>query len=212
LVHDGDARRHDSKDTTMRLPISRAFAAVMVLTPFSLPTEQLVTQPQSKIWVEGTSTIKSFTCTVPDFALAVAAEGNGAVAAVLGAQKAVRTVELTVPAAKIECGNGKMNDHLRDALKVAENPTIRFTLASYDVAKAGEGVQGSMRGSLALGGTQHPIDVKAVATDAGDGALRVIGGYEVAMSAYDLKAPSLMFGRIKVGDKVQVKFDLVLKN
>ena len=195
----------------MRLPIS-AFAAVMVLTPVTTMTEQLVTQPQSKMWVEGTSTIKSFTCTVPEFALTVNADGSGAVAAVLGGQKAVRSVELAVPTAKIECGNGKMNDHLRSALKAESNPTIRFTLASYDVAKGAEGVQGTMRGSLSLGGAQHPIDVTATATDAGNGALRVVGGYEVAMSAYDLKAPSLMFGRIKVGDKVQVKFDLVLKN
>lgn len=196
----------------MRFPITHAFAAVMVLAPVRMASEQLVVQPQSKVWVEGTSTIKSFQCTVQDFKLTVNAEGTGAVGAVLTAQKAVRTVELTVPAAKIECGNGTMNDHMRKALKVDENPTIRFTLASYDVAKAGDGVQGTMRGSLALGGAQHPIDISAVATDAGNGAMRIVVGYEVALSAFDLKRPSLMLGRIKVGDKVQVKFDLVLTN
>ena len=32
------------------------------------------------------------------------------------------------------------------------------------------------------------------------------------MRAFDLTPPSLMFGRIKVGDKVKVRFDLVLKS
>ena len=196
----------------MRPSVTRAFAAALILTPIGIPSEQLAVQPQSKMWIEGTSTIRSFQCAVPDFTLTVHAEGTGAVTAVLGGQKAVRTVDLTVPAAKMDCGNGKMNEHMLKAVKAEQNPTIKFTLASYDVAKAGDGVQGTLRGTLALGGAQHPIDVSAVATDAGNGAMRIVGGYEVALSAFDLERPSLMFGRIKVGDKIQVKFDLVLKS
>jgi polyisoprenoid-binding protein YceI len=200
------------REMNMRFPITHAFAAVMVLAPVRFAADDLVAQPQSRIWVEGTSTIKAFQCTVPNFTINVKASGAEAVSAVLAGQKAVRTVELTIPAAKIECGNGTMNEHMRTAIKAEESPTIRFTLASYDVAKAGDGVQGMVRGSLALGGAEHPIDVSAVATDAGNGAMRIVGGYEVALSAFDLKRPSLMFGRIKVGDKVQVKFDFVFKS
>ncbi len=194
----------------MRPSFTHAFAAVLALTPLRAG-EQLVVQPQSKIWIEGSSTIRSFQCSVPEFTLTVNADA-GAVSAVLGGQKAVKTAELTIPAAKMECGNGRMNEHMMKAVKGEEHPTIRFTLASYDVAKAGDGVEGTLRGSLSLGGAQHPIDVNAVATDAGNGSMRIVGGYEVALSAYDLERPSLMFGRIKVGDKIQVKFDLVLKN
>jgi hypothetical protein len=196
----------------MRSSITHAFAAVLVMAPIGFGSEQLAVQPQSRIWIEGSSTIRSFSCGVPEFTLAVNAEGTGAVSAVLAGQKAVKTVELTVPAARMECGNGRMNEHMLKAVKAEQNPTIRFTLSSYDVAKAGDGVQGTMRGTLALGGAQHPIDVTAVATDAGNGSMRIVGGYEVVLSAFDLERPSLMFGRIKVGDNIQVKFDLVLKN
>jgi polyisoprenoid-binding protein YceI len=197
----------------MRFPLPHAFAAAaMVLAPIRFAADDLVAQPQSRIWVEGTSTIKAFQCTVPSFTINVKSTGADAVNAVLAGQKGVRTVELSVPAAKIECGNGTMNDHMRTALKADESPTIRFSLTSYDVAKAGTGSAGTMRGSLALGGAEHPIDIDAKATEAGNGAMRIAGSYEVALSAFDLKRPSLMFGRIKVGDKVQVKFDFVLKN
>jgi len=197
----------------MRFQITHAFAAaVVVLAPIRIAADDLVAQPQSKIWVEGTSTIKAFQCQVPEFTISVKGTGAGAVSAVLAGEKAVRTVELSVPAAKIECGNGTMNDHMRTALKAVENPSIKFNLASYDVAKGTDAVKGTMRGWLALGGAQHPIDISAVATDAGNGAMRIVGGYEVALSAFDLKRPSLMFGRIKVGDKVQVKFDFVFKS
>jgi Uncharacterized conserved protein len=196
----------------MRSSITHAFAAVLVLAPMRISPEQLTVQPQSKIWIEGSSTIRRFQCQVPDFTLTVNADGTGAVAAVLGGDKAVRTVELTVPAAKIDCGNGTMNDHMRKALKAEENPSIHFSLASYDITKAGAGVQGNLRGSLSLGGAQHPIEIAATATDAGNGAMHLVGGYEVTLSAFDLERPSLMFGRIKVGDKVQVNFDLVLRS
>ena len=195
----------------MRYSYTHAFAAVLALTPLRAG-EQLAVQPQSKIWIEGSSTVRSFQCSAPEFTLSVNAEGASAVSAVLGGQKAVKTAELTIPAAKMECGNGKMNEHMLKAVKAEANPTIRFTLASYDVAKAGDGVSGTLHGTLNLGGAQHPIDINAVATDAGNGGMHIVGSYEVALSAFDLERPSLMFGRIKVGDKIQVKFDLVLKN
>lgn len=199
----------------MYMPVRYAIMALPLLLPLGGWThhaELLNPQPQSKLWVEGTSTVRGFQCSVPDFALSINADGTGAVAAVLSAQKAVHVVELTVPAAKIDCGNGKMNDHMREALKVADNPTIRFKLSGYDVARTAAGVDGTVRGSLSLGGTERPLEIVATATDAGNGALRVVGSYDLLLSAYQLKAPSLMFGRIKVGDKVQVKFDLVLKS
>lgn len=197
----------------MRLPLLYSLAAAALLTvPAATAVERLAAQPESKLWVDGTSTIKSFSCQVPDFTLNVNAEGADAVPAVLSGQKAVRAVELTVPAAKIECGNGTMNDHMRKALKVDANATIRFSLETYSVAASPKGAEGTMRGTLRLGGTDRPIDIAAVATDAGNGAMRVVGSYPLALSSFDLKAPTLMFGRIKVGDVVQVRFDLVLKN
>ncbi len=200
----------------MRLSIRSLSAAVFLLAPLSSASAQLATrlavQPPSKVWVEGTSTMRSWQCAVPDFSLTVRTEGAGAAAAVLAGEKPVRSVELSVPAMKMDCNNGTMNDHMREAMKAEANPVIRFTLTGYDVAKGGEDVQGTIHGTLSLGGVQHPIDVKAVATDAGDGAIRIVGGYDLSLSAFDLKRPSLFFGTLKVGDVVQVKFDLVLKN
>ena len=196
----------------MRLLITTAIATLLAAAPTSVAVERLVTLPQSRIWIEGTSTVKSFECKVPEFTLNVGAEGASAVAAVLAGQKAVRTIALTVPAARLDCGNGTMNEHMNKALKSDEHQAIRFSLDSYDVAKNGDGVAGDVRGTLELGGVKKPIVVTARGTEGENGALRVTGGYEVALSEFDLKRPSLMFGRIKVGDKVQVKFDIVLKN
>jgi hypothetical protein len=196
----------------MRLTALHAFAAFALVIPTRSAPELLVAQPESKLWVEGTSTMKSFSCKAADFTLSVKSESAGAIPAVLAGQKAVKTVELTIPTAKIDCANGTMNEHMRKAIKADENASIKFTLTTYDVAANAKGAEGVVRGTLFLGGSERPVDVTAIATDAGNGAMRVAGSYELALSAFNLKAPSLMFGSIKVADKVQVKFDLVLKN
>jgi len=171
--------------------------------------ELLTLQPESKLWVDGKSTIRSFSCAASDVGAVVDAVPNG-ITQVIAAQKGIRAVRITVPAEKLDCGNGTMNDHMRKAIKLNENPVIEFTMTSYDVSKAAEGVAGTLTGTLKLGGVTKTIEIPATAS-AENGSLHVIGGYALKMSDFDLTPPSLMFGRIKVRDEVNVKFDLLLK-
>ena len=172
--------------------------------------ELLTLQPESRLWVDGTSTIKDFTCKAGDVTAVIEASPN-AVAQVTAGEKGVRAVHLSVPAEKLECGNGTMNSHMRKALKLDDNATIDFKLSSYDVSKGAEGSSGTLKGTLSLGGVQKAISIAAVSKTEG-GALHVTGAYVLKMSDYDLTPPSLMFGRIKVRDEVSVKFDLLLKS
>jgi polyisoprenoid-binding protein YceI len=175
------------------------------------PSRELLTlQPESRLWVDGTSSIKSFSCKAGEVNAVVDATPNGIAQVVLG-EKGVRTVRVTVPAEKLECGNGTMNDHMRKALKVGEHKTIEFRLAGYDVGRGADGVTGPLNGTLDLGGVQKQIAIPAVGKSEGS-ALRVTGSYPLNMKEYDLKPPTLMFGRIKVGETVTVKFDLLLKS
>lgn len=189
------------------------FAAGLIGTTgaWKLYTEQLALQPTSKIWVEGTSTVKSFSCQANDVKATVEAPGSNAVARLMTGDKAVQTVDVVMPSAKLDCGNGTMNDHMRKALKVDAAPTIAFHVTSYEMNKEANGVAGKLTGTLSLGGETKTITVPATGVvDAG--ALHVTGSYQLTMSDYKLKAPSLMFGRIKVRDQVTVKFDLLLKS
>ncbi|MEP6730834.1 MAG: YceI family protein [bacterium] len=189
-----------------------SLSVILFVVPIARSSELLVAQPASKLWIEGTSTLKAFTCRAPEFTLKVNADGSGAVAAVLAGRRAVRTTELTIPSARLDCNNATMNEYMLKAIKANEHAAIRFSLTDYDVAANSKGAEGMVRGTLSLGGVEHPVAGAAVATDAGNGAVRIAGSYEIALSAFDLTAPTLMYGSIKVGDKVQVKFDMVLKN
>lgn len=169
----------------------------------------LVLQPQSKLWVDGNSTVRRFSCTAGVVQADVQAR-PGAVAAVLAGEKAVRTVEVRIPAARLDCRNGTMNEHMLKALKATEHAEIVFRVQSYDVAVVDGAVRGTLAGSLTLGGVTRAITIEAGGADAGPHALRVTGKHPLRLSDYGLKAPSLMLGTMKVDDTVTVGFDLVL--
>lgn len=198
----------------MRRNTPLALAALLGLLPAAIAWraagEPLTLEPQSRLWIDGKSTVRKFSCKAPVFTAAVEA-GPGAIAAVLAGTKAVRAVVVQVPAAKMDCGNGTMNEHMLKALKAKDAPTIEFKLGAYDVAKGGPGVQGTLNGTLTLGGQTRPVTLVAQAAEAAGGALHVTGSYTVKMTEFGLKPPTLMMGTMKVDEHVVVNFDLLLK-
>ncbi|HEX6058169.1 MAG TPA: YceI family protein [Gemmatimonadaceae bacterium] len=187
-----------------------ALAPVLVAWPAAMNTMSLETG--STLSVKGTSTVRSFECKASALEARVETVGPGAAVAVVAGEKAVIAAAVDVPAAKLDCSNGTMNDHMRKALKAKENPVIGFRVVSYDLARATAGTTVTMAGELALGGVTKPITVTATATETPDGMLRVAGTHEIKMTEFGLKPPSLMMGTMKVGDKVTVGFDLLLKD
>ena len=198
-----------------RAQVQATVALVTLLPALAAATRReapLDLQPESRLWVAGTSTVRAFQCQAPAFDAKVESSGADAVAAVLAGEKAVSTIEVTVPAEKLDCRNGTMNEHMRKALKAKEFPTVVFRAASYDLARTSDSVAVTLNGSLTLGGAEKPITVKAFAKARDNGTLVVAGTHEVRMKEFGLKPPTLMLGTMKVDEKVTVGFEVVLKN
>jgi hypothetical protein len=210
LVHHGDRimTRHTLR-TRLILPALTLIVALPVIGWNARP-ELLALQPESKLWVDGKSSIKSFSCSAADLTAVVDAVPNG-ITKVSAGEKGIRALRVTIPAEKLDCGNGTMNEHMRKAIKLSDNPTIEFNLSGYDVNKGADGVSGTLNGTLKLGGVTKAISIPATGKNEG-GALHVTGSYDLKMSDFDLTPPSLMFGRIKVRDELSVKFDVLLKS
>lgn len=199
----------------MRTNLKKTLLALAIIVPASgawtVANELLVLQPQSRLWVDGTSTIRSFSCKAGDVNAVVEANGPNAIPQLLTGDKGVKAVKVTVPAERLDCGNGTMNEHMRKAIKLNENKTIEFRLTDYDVSRGAEGISGTINGTLLLGGVTKPITMKAEGKGEG-GMLHITGSYDLNMTDYGLKPPTLMFGRIKVGQTVKVNYDLLLKS
>ncbi len=184
-----------------------AVAALLALSAWRPLLDSLTLKAGSRLWFDGTSTVRDWSCKAPQIDAAIDAE-SGATAAVLAGHKAVKTVTLTFPVAQLDCENRTMNGHMMKALNSDRHQTIRFSLTGYELATA-TAVTGSLQGTLLLNGQTRPITVPVTFASA-DGALRVTGSYPLKMTDWGVEPPKLMMGALKVGETVTVQFDLLL--
>lgn len=193
------------------LALIAALVAVPAAAAWTHYATTMSLRPESRLWVDGSSTLRSFTCKAAALEATVTATAADPAAAVVAGEKAITGVTFTVPALRLDCGNGTMNEHMFKAIRAKEHGTIEFRLSSYELARGPAGVVATLHGSLTLGGVTKPIVLRADAEEKGPGTLRVAGAHEITMSQYGLKAPTLMMGTLKVRDQVRVGFDLLLK-
>jgi polyisoprenoid-binding protein YceI len=162
----------------------------------------LTLDTQSKVWVEGTSTVRAYKCTAKsiDATLETGPEGTDAAVATL-----VKNAVIKVATAVLECGNGTMNEHMRKALKMTEQPFIAFALDSYALEPSG-----TLKGKLQIAGQEKEVQFPATITEE-NGAIRVTGSKQINMKEWGVKPPSLMLGTMKVNEMVTINFDVIVR-
>jgi len=192
----------------------RASLAIATLLPLMAASTRapLDVQPESQLWIAGTSTVRAFQCQAGTFDAKIESSGTSAVAAVLEGERAVSSVMVSVPVEKLDCRNSTMNEHMRKAIKASQFPTIVFRASTYELAKSSDGVAVTLNGTLTLGGVEKPITINAQAKPGDNGTLVVSGTREVRMTEFGLKPPTLMLGTLKVDERIKVGFDVVLKD
>ena len=191
------------------LAITAAALALIAATP-RVTTGSLILREGSKLWFDGTSTLRSWSCTADKIDATLSTPDESVVANTLDGKEVAGTVQVDFPVSKLECKNGTMNEHMRKALKATEHTTIRFALDTYELTRS-SAVAGALQGTLLLSGKTLPISVPVTFGTAADGALRVTGKVPVTMTEWGIKPPTLMLGSIKVGPIVTVNFDLQLQ-
>jgi polyisoprenoid-binding protein YceI len=198
----------------MTLKPIRASLAIATLLPLMAASTRapLDVQPESQLWIAGTSTVRAFQCQAGTFDAKIESSGTSAVAAVLEGERAVSSVMVSVPVEKLDCRNSTMNEHMRKAIKASQFPTIVFRASTYELAKSSDGVAVTLNGTLTLGGVEKPITINAQAKPGDNGTLVVSGTREVRMTEFGLKPPTLMLGTLKVDERIKVGFDVVLKD
>ena len=154
----------------------------------------------SRVWVEGTSTVHDWSCDADQITSAL----DAAVAS--GALSNISSLTVTVPVAGLECGNGTMNGKLRDAL--GSSP-IRFTLSNARVGTPNNGrFLVEANGQLTIKGVSRAQRIQAEGRVLDGGRFRFTGEVPVTMSQFGVDPPRAMMGTLRTGDRVTVKFDV----
>jgi polyisoprenoid-binding protein YceI len=172
----------------------------------------VVLQPGGELAIDGTSTVRDFTCKAPTVNARLTPGEAGGELGLETLAGALNDVVLEIPTGRLDCANGTMNEHMLKALQAQQHPTIRFQMSGYEAGAAKEGqVPLRIRGELTMAGASRPIELEGRATPTADGGLRVRGRYSLRMTDWGVRPPTLMLGTMKVGDSVVIRFDFVLR-
>lgn len=165
----------------------------------------------SRVWVEGNSTVRGFTCETEQLAGGVDIEETGPATRVADLPDRVTAMTLSVPVATLECGNDTMNRHMLDALQSEEHDAIRFTMTRSEVVADGAAGTVMLEGTLRIAGQEQPILLLGNMADTEDGKVSVKGYHELDMTTYGVRPPRLMLGTMRVHDDVIVHYELTLQ-
>lgn len=116
------------------------------------------------------------------------------------------------PAEGLKSDHSAMDRNAYKALKTSGNPNISFSFVSANVTTT-DGVNYMLRcqGKLTIAGTTVNTDLVATAKLNADKSITVSGSKKISMKDFNVEPPTFMFGTIKTGNDVTLKFSLNLK-
>jgi polyisoprenoid-binding protein YceI len=165
--------------------------------------------PDSKLWIDGTSNLHSWSCKADKIDAAIDMDAAAAASMNVAAPKAVKKVEVRIPVKTLHCNHGGMDGNVYKALKADDAPEISYILATLEAAPEGkDDFKLQTTGTLTIAGKQNTIAMVVEAVRLPDGTIRAKGVVPVKMTDYGIQPPTAIFGRLKTGDEVKVNFEL----
>lgn len=174
----------------------------LLAAPFS-KAQQLTIAEDSRMTIEGTSTLHGWTCEVGEI------RGQITMGTAPGE---ISAAAVSVPSAAIDCDNATMNKKAAQALNVDAHQTIRYLLGKADVQREGGTLRVDAAGTLELAGTKKQVTVRLVGEPVPDAGFRFTGTLPIRMSDFGIDPPTAMLGTIRTGDDVTVEFEIVARD
>ncbi|HEY3134112.1 MAG TPA: YceI family protein [Gemmatimonadaceae bacterium] len=190
--------------------ISALMAAAASASAQSASAIRLRLDPGTQLTIEGTSTLHDFHCKTDKINAYVDVD-PGYTKDLTKVARPIAAVKVNIVVKTLACGNGQMDRNMYNTLKADENELIKYTLSGYDIldgTASPSSFVANTSGTLVIAGKERPIAMQVSAERTSDGKAVARGEQTLRMSDFGIEPPSFMFGRLKVGDQIKVKFNL----
>lgn len=170
-------------------------------------------RPESKVWIEGSSTVHDFDCESDRI------EGRAEVPQISADEETVSgspdyDIEIRFPVKEFDCGRSRMNRDFYEALKADQFSDITFKFRGAqrldDLSEEGEDYQlYEVTGELSISGETREISVRIKGkTSRENKTIRIFGSHQISMKDFGIDPPTAMMGMVKVHEELEVHFDL----
>ena len=183
--------------------------AFLVTSVAAAQTATYTILPESQIEIDGTSN------NTPEWTV-YATEIQGEVVITRGDEDGhvhgqVDSASLVVPMQMIKSKKSSLMDRtMYKAMMATQHPEVSFELTAVETMDiTGENTAAlGVVGNLTLGPKTNEVRVAVTATIGEDGTVAFAGSHPLLISDYGMKAPTAMFGSLRTGNEVTVRFDL----
>ena len=196
----------------MKRTLMTAALLTLVTAAAGAQDTRVVVSPDSKLWIDGTSNLHSWSCKATSMDAAIDLDAELAAQIATAPPKALKRVHVKIPVKSLKCNHGGMDGNVYKALKADESPEISYILATFEAAPGDVKDTFSLHtvGSLTVAGTERKIEMDVVATRLADGSVIAKGLVPIKMTDFGIKPPTAIFGRLKTGDEIKVNFELMV--
>ena len=192
------------------LTVSALMAVAVTAQAQSASAIRLRLDPTSEVTIEGTSSMHAFHCKTNKI-MAYVDVDPGYTKDLTKIARPIASVKVNIVVRTLTCGNGQMDKNMYSTLDADKNPIIKYTMSGYDIldgsAKPSAFVA-KTTGTLVISGQEKVINMKINAERLSDGKATAQGEESVLMTDFGIQPPSFMFGTLKVGNEIKVKFNL----
>jgi polyisoprenoid-binding protein YceI len=192
------------------ITLSALMAVATTASAQSASAIRLRLDPASEVTIEGTSSLHAFHCKTNKM-LAYVDVDPGYTKDLTKIARPIASVKINIVIRSLTCGNGQMDKNMYSTLDADKNPIIKYTMSGYDIldgSTSPTAFTAKTTGTLTISGKDKTIAMKINAARLADGKATAQGEQVVLMTDFGIKPPSFMFGRLKVGNEVTVKFNL----
>lgn len=195
-----------------RTPITLALVAFLAATARAQSVAELNVGNESRVWIEGTSNIHSWSCSATAIDATIAVEV--AFKEDPDFPRYLKRVQVRVPVSALKCGRAQMEKSLRHALKADTAAGTTYITATFEAVRDGSDTANALTvstaGALAIAGRENPVKMDVGTTRLADGTIEAQGTVPILMSDYGIEPPTALFGALRAGNRVLVKFAMKL--
>jgi hypothetical protein len=173
-------------------------------------TLRLPVRADSRLWLEGTSNVKDWTCKATSMEALIAVDASSVDSqdeATIA--KSLRGVDVIVPVRMLKCGDRHMEANMYTALKAPAPPAVSYIIADFEISQSADDdliVQAT--GKMSVAGVERPVSVRVKTERLPDGTRRARGTVPIRMTDFGIEPPRPWFGVLRTGDKVNVQFEI----
>lgn len=174
-------------------------------------TLRLPVRADSRLWLEGSSNVKAWTCKATAMEALIAIDASSADSRdEATVARSLRGVDVIVPVRMLKCGDRHMEANMYSALKAPKPPAISYIIADFELTASLSGDRLSVEaiGKMSVAGAERSVSMTVKTEKLPDGTRRARGTVPIRMTDFGIVPPRPWFGMLRTADKVLIQFEI----